>query len=30
MELMTTLDDKSQHLIIVDPPYFEVKGEFDF
>ena len=30
MELMATLEDKSQHLIIVDPPYFEVKGKFDF
>jgi len=30
MELMADLADKSQHLIIVDPPYFEVKGEFDF
>jgi site-specific DNA-methyltransferase (adenine-specific) len=27
---MATLPDKSQHLIIVDPPYFEVKGKFDF
>jgi site-specific DNA-methyltransferase (adenine-specific) len=24
------LPDKSQQLIIADPPYFEVKGEFDF
>lgn len=24
------LPDKSVHLIIADPPYFEVKGEFDF
>jgi len=30
MDLMKELDPKSQHLIIVDPPYFEVKGEFDF
>ena len=30
MELLATLPDKSQHLIIVDPPYFEVKGKFDF
>jgi len=30
MELMATLEDKSQHLIIVDPPYFEVLGKFDF
>jgi len=30
MEGMAELGDKSQHLIIVDPPYFEVKGEFDF
>ncbi len=30
MDLMATLPDKSQHLIIVDPPYFEVKGGFDF
>ena len=24
------LPDKSVQLIIADPPYFEVKGEFDF
>jgi len=30
MELMRGLPDSSQHLIIVDPPYYEVKGEFDF
>jgi site-specific DNA-methyltransferase (adenine-specific) len=30
MELMDSLPDKSMELIIVDPPYFEVKGEFDF
>jgi len=30
MALMAELPDKSQHLIIVDPPYFEVKGGFDF
>jgi site-specific DNA-methyltransferase (adenine-specific) len=24
------LEDKSVQLIIADPPYFEVKGEFDF
>jgi len=30
MEMMRDLKDKSQHLIICDPPYFEVKGEFDF
>jgi site-specific DNA-methyltransferase (adenine-specific) len=30
MEGMAELEDKSQHLIIVDPPYFEVKGDFDF
>ena len=30
MDLMKTLKDKSQHLIIVDPPYFQVKGKFDF
>ena len=24
------LPDKSVHLIIADPPYFEVKGSFDF
>ena len=30
MELMAELPNKSQHLIIVDPPYFEVKGGFDF
>ena len=30
MDLMRELPDKSQNLIIVDPPYFEVKGAFDF
>ena len=30
MELMAEIEDKSQNLIIVDPPYFEVKGKFDF
>ena len=30
MDLMADLPEKSQHLIIVDPPYFEVKGGFDF
>ena len=30
MEMLYTIPEKSQHLIIVDPPYFEVKGEFDF
>jgi len=30
MGLMRGLPDSSQHLIIVDPPYYEVKGEFDF
>ena len=30
MECMKLIPDKSQHLIIVDPPYFEVKGGFDF
>jgi len=28
--LNNTLPDKSQHLIIGDPPYYKVKGEFDF
>ena len=28
--LNNNLPDKSQQLIIADPPYFEVKGEFDF
>ncbi len=28
--LNNTLPDKSVQLIIADPPYFEVKGEFDF
>lgn len=27
---MAKLEAKSQHIIIVDPPYFEVKGDFDF
>ena len=30
MELMREYPDKSMHLIIVDPPYYEVKGGFDF
>ena len=30
MDLMADLPRKSQHLVIVDPPYFEVKGGFDF
>jgi DNA modification methylase len=30
MEMLYTIPEKSQHLIIVDPPYFEVKGKFDF
>ena len=30
MKIMATIEDKSQNIIIVDPPYFEVKGEFDF
>lgn len=30
MKLMAEIEDKSQHIIVVDPPYFEVKGEFDF
>lgn len=30
MDLLYDLPEKSQHLIIVDPPYFEVKGGFDF
>ncbi len=30
MEVMKKIEDKSQNLIIVDPPYFEVKGKFDF
>jgi len=28
--LNNTLPDKSQQLIIADPPYFQVKGDFDF
>ena len=28
--LNNTIPDKSIQLIIADPPYFEVKGEFDF
>ena len=28
--MSNTLEDKSVQLIIADPPYFEVKGEFDF
>lgn len=28
--LQNTLPDKCANLIIADPPYFEVKGEFDF
>lgn len=30
MELLATLPDNSVNLIISDPPYFEVKGDFDF
>ena len=30
MDLLYDLPEKSQHLIVVDPPYFEVKGGFDF
>jgi len=30
MEYMATQPDNAFDLIIVDPPYFEVKGEFDF
>lgn len=30
LEFMKTLPDKSVDLIITDPPYFEIKGEFDF
>ena len=30
MEYMRDLPDKAFDLIIVDPPYFEVKGDFDF
>jgi site-specific DNA-methyltransferase (adenine-specific) len=30
MEYMATQSDNAFDLIIVDPPYFEVKGEFDF
>lgn len=28
--LNNTLPDKSAQLIIADPPYFEIKGDFDF
>ena len=28
--LENTLSDKCANLIIADPPYFEVKGDFDF
>ena len=30
MEYLATQEDKAFDLIIVDPPYFEVKGDFDF
>ena len=30
MEGMAELQDKSMNVIYVDPPYFEVKGDFDF
>ena len=30
MDYLATQEDKSFDLIIVDPPYFEVKGDFDF
>lgn len=30
MDILPLIPDKSVQLIIIDPPYFEVKGEFDF
>jgi len=30
LETMKRMDDNSVDLLIVDPPYYEVKGEFDF
>lgn len=30
LEMMKSLPDKSVGLIMADPPYFEVKGDFDF
>jgi DNA modification methylase len=30
LQIMAQLPDKSVQLIIADPPYFEVKGKFDF
>ena len=30
MEYVATQPDNAFDLIVVDPPYFEVKGEFDF
>lgn len=29
-ELLLSLPDNSVDLIIADPPYFEINGEFDF
>lgn len=30
LDLMKTMDDNSVDLIIADPPYFQIKGDFDF
>ena len=30
MDILPLIPDKSVQLIIIDPPYFEVKGDFDF
>jgi len=30
MDILPLIPDKSVKLIVIDPPYFEVKGDFDF
>lgn len=30
MDILPLIPDKSVNLIVIDPPYFEVKGDFDF
>ena len=30
MYILPLIPDKSVQLIVIDPPYFEIKGDFDF
>ena len=30
MDILPLIPDKSVQLIVIDPPYFEIKGDFDF